>query len=406
MTHDYDIIIAGGGLAGLTLASALAPTGARMAVIEASPPQADKPPSFDDRAIALAHGSRLIFEGIGLWEAIAPAATPIRKIHVSERGKFGFTHLDASEEQVPALGYVTLARNLGQVLLEHFRATGIDFFCPALLVDLDNGNEGVTLTIDAEDGISKLTTKLLVAADGGQSQIRDRLGIKVRRWDYDHTAIVSNLVPGKPHANIAYERFTTDGPLALLPMTENRFGVVLTVPTAQRDEILGLDDSDFISLLQERFGYRCGRFTRVGQRSAYPLALITARESVRQRVALLGNAAHTLHPISGQGFNLGLRDIAVLADVVADAIKRGSDPGEETILNAYASQRQSDQRNMALATDALARLFSNPLSVVSTGRNIGLIAADLLPGIRHGIARHAMGLMDAHARLSRGLSIE
>ena len=301
---------------------------------------------------------------------------------------------------------MTLARSLGQALLAHFGTTGIDFFCPALLVDLDNGHEGVTLTIDAEDGTRKLRTKLLVAADGGQSQIRERLGIKVRKWDYGHTAIVSNLVPGKPHANIAYERFTTDGPLALLPMTENRFGVVLTVPTGESEEILALEDSDFINLLQERFGYRCGRFTRSGRRSAYPLALITARESVRQRVALLGNAAHTLHPISGQGFNLGLRDVAVLAEVVANAIKTGADPGQETTLNAYASQRQSDQRNMALATDALARLFSNPLSIVSTGRNIGLIAADLLPGIRHGIARHAMGLKDAHARLSRGLSIE
>jgi len=406
MNHDYDIVIAGGGLAGLTLASALAPTGARMAVIEASPPQADKPPSFDDRAIALAHGSRLIFEGIGLWEAIAPGATPIEKIHVSERGKFGFTHLDASEEQVPALGYVTLARDLGQVLLEHFGATGIDFFCPALLTDLDNGHDGVTLTIDAEEGTRTLTTKLLIAADGGQSQIRERLGIEVRRWDYGHTAIVSNLVPGKPHANIAYERFTTDGPLALLPMTENRFGVVLTVPTTESEEILALDDSDFMKLLQERFGYRCGRFTRVGRRSAYPLALITAKESVRERVALLGNAAHTLHPISGQGFNLGLRDVAVLADVIAHAMKTGSDPGKESTLRSYASQRQSDQRSMALVTDGLARLFSNPLSVVSTGRNIGLIAADLLPGIRHGIARHAMGLKDARARLSRGLSIE
>lgn len=406
MNHDYDIVIAGGGLAGLTLACALAPTGARMAVIEASPPQAIKPPSFDDRAIALAHGSRLIFEGIGLWDDIAPAATPISKIHVSERGKFGFTHLDAAEEMVPALGYVTLARHLGQALLERFATTGIDSFCPARLVDFDNGEEGVSLTLDSAGETHKITTRLLVAADGGQSRIREQLGIEVRRRDYGHTAIVSNLVPGKPHANIAYERFTTDGPLALLPMTENRFGVVLTVPTSQSEEILALDDSGFLKLLQERFGYRCGRFERTGSRSAYPLSLITAKEAVRERVALLGNAAHTLHPISGQGFNLGLRDIAVLTDVVADALKQKADPGDASTLHAYARQRQSDQRNMALVTDGLARLFSNPLSVVSTGRNLGMLTADLLPGIRHQIARHAMGLKDAHARLSRGLSIE
>ena len=406
MKHDYDIVIAGGGLAGLTLACALAPTGARMAVIEASPPQADRPPSFDDRAIALAHGSRLIFEGIGLWDGIAPCATPIRKIHISERGKFGFTHLDATEEQVPALGYVAPARDLGRALMARFDATGIAHLRPARLVDFNTEEDGITLSVDSAGNARKITAKLLVAADGGQSQIRDRLGIKVRRWDYGHTAIVSNLVPGKPHNNIAYERFTSDGPLALLPMTDNRFGVVLTVPTAQHEEILSLDDSDFLGLLQERFGYRCGRFQRVGSRSAYPLSLITAKESVRQRVALLGNAAHTLHPVSGQGFNLGLRDVAVLVDVIAGALKRGEDPGEERILQAYASQRQTDQRNMAMVTDGLARLFSNPLSVITTGRNIGLLAADLLPGIRHQIARHAMGLKDAHARLSRGLSIE
>lgn len=406
MKHDYDIVIAGGGLAGLTLACALAPTGARMAVIEASPPQADRPPSFDDRAIALAHGSRLIFEGIGLWDGIAPCATPITNIHVSERGRFGFTHLDAKEEQVPALGYVAPARDLGRALMARFDATGIAHLRPARLVDFNNEEEGITLTVDSAGNARKITAKLLVAADGGQSQIRDRLGIKVRRWDYGHTAIVSNLVPGKPHNNIAYERFTSDGPLALLPMTDNRFGVVLTVPTAQHEEILSLDDSDFLGLLQERFGYRCGRFERVGSRSAYPLSLITAKEPVRQRVTLLGNAAHTLHPVSGQGFNLGLRDVAVLVDLIADALKLGEDPGEERILQAYASERQSDQRNMAMVTDGLARLFSNPLSVITTGRNIGLLAADLLPGIRHQIARHAMGLKDAHARLSRGLSIE
>ncbi|MGD9355588.1 MAG: 2-octaprenyl-6-methoxyphenyl hydroxylase, partial [Chromatiales bacterium] len=339
-------------------------------------------------------------------DAIAPCATPIRKIHVSERGRFGFTHLDASEERVPALGYVAPARDLGKALMARFDATGITQLRPARLIDFDTEEEGITLSVDSAGDEQKITTRLLVAADGGQSQIRDRLGIKVRRWDYGHTAIVSNLVPGKPHDNIAYERFTPDGPLALLPMTDNRFGVVLTVPTAEHEEILALGDSDFLGLLQERFGYRCGRFQRVGSRSAYPLSLITAKESVRQRVALLGNAAHTLHPISGQGFNLGLRDVAVLVDVIADALKTGEDPGEEKILRAYATARQSDQRNMALVTDGLARLFSNPLSVITTGRNIGLLAADLLPGIRHQIARHAMGLKDAHARLSRGLSVE
>jgi 2-octaprenyl-6-methoxyphenol hydroxylase len=406
MSSDYDIVIAGGGMAGISLACALAPTGVRMAVIEATLPREDSQPSFDDRAIALAEGSRRIFEAIGLWDAIAKSATPIRKIHISERGKFGFTHLDAAEERVPALGYVALARDLGQALLSQFAETGIDHLCPARLVNFETGDNEVEIDIETGEETRNITTKLLIAADGGQSQIREQLGIDVRRWEYGHTAVVSNILSGKPHGNIAYERFTTEGPLALLPMTENRFGIVLTVPTEQQEEILELDDDAFIHLLQERFGYRCGRFTRVGKRIAYPLSLVTAKESVRPRVALLGNAAHTLHPISGQGFNLGLRDVAVLADVIADAVHNGKDPGEENILQTYASKRQADQQSMALVTDGLARLFSNPLGIVTAGRNIGLLAADLLPGVRHQIARHAMGLKDAHARLSRGLPVE
>ncbi|MEJ2320850.1 MAG: 2-octaprenyl-6-methoxyphenyl hydroxylase [Gammaproteobacteria bacterium] len=406
MNGDYDIVIAGGGMAGISLACALAPTGARMAVIEATPPSSGKPPTFDDRAIALAHGSRRIFEAIGVWDGIARTATAINKIHVSERGKFGFTHLDAAEEGVPALGYVALARDLGETLLGAFFATGIDFHCPARVVDLDNGADRVTLAIESGDGRRQITAKLLVAADGGQSQIRERIGIQVRRWEYGHTAVVSNVLSGKPHDNIAYERFTTDGPLALLPMTGNRFGVVLTVPTEQQEAILALDDGAFMALLQERIGYRCGRFTHVGRRSAYPLSLITAKASVSRRVALLGNAAHTLHPISGQGFNLGLRDVAVLTDVVAHALDEGGDPGGPEILKAYAEARQADHRNMALVTDGLARLFGNPLGFVTIGRNLGMLAADLIPGIRHQIARHAMGLKDARARLSRGLPVD
>lgn len=406
MNSDYDIVIAGGGMAGLSLACALAPTGARMAVIEARPPRTDNPPSFDDRAIALAHGSRRIFEAVGLWERISPTATPIKKIHISERGRFGFTHLDATEEKVPALGYVALARDLGHSLLEAFNATDTELLCPSRLADFENGSDRVALEIESNESRRQVTTKLLIAADGGQSRIREQLGIDVRRWEYGHTAIVSNVLAGKPHDNIAYERFTTDGPLALLPMTDNRFGVVLTVQTEEHEDILALDDEAFIALLQERFGYRCGRFTHVGTRGAYPLSLITAKESVRQRVALLGNAAHTLHPISGQGFNLGLRDVAVMADVVSRAMLETGDPGVPEVLKAYSDERQSDHRNMALATDGLARLFGNPLGVITMGRNIGLLAADLLPGIRHQIARHAMGLKDAKARLSRGLSVE
>ena len=253
MSGEYDIVIAGGGLAGISLACALAPGGARMAVIEATPPKSDRPPSFDDRAIALAHGSRRIFEAIGLWKNIAGTATPIQKIHVSERGRFGFTHLDATEEGVPALGYVATARDLGQALLESFSTTGIDYYSPARLVDFDNQDDSVVMEIESGEGKRQISAKLLVAADGGQSQIRQRLGIDVRRWEYGHTAVVSNVLAGKPHANIAYERFTPDGPLAFLPLADGRCSIVWSADSGEARRLMELDDAGFCAALGEAF---------------------------------------------------------------------------------------------------------------------------------------------------------
>ena len=405
MSGEYDIVIAGGGLAGISLACALAPGGARMAVIEATPPKSDRPPSFDDRAIALAHGSRRIFEAIGLWKNIAGTATPIQKIHVSERGRFGFTHLDATEEGVPALGYVATARDLGQALLESFSTTGIDYYSPARLVDFDNQDDSVVMEIESGEGKRQISAKLLVAADGGQSQIRQRLGIDVRRWEYGHTAVVSNVLAGKPHANIAYERFTPNGPLAFLPMTDNRFGVVLTVPTEEHEAILALDDASFIALLQERFGYRLGRFVKVGQRHAYPLQLLQAREFIRPRMALIGNAVHTLHPVAGQGFNLGLRDVAALAEVVTDARRQGLDIGDNSVLARYADWRQTDQRRAVAFTDTMVRLFGQSLPPVAWLRDAGMLALDICPPAKRWFGRLTMGRAGRLPRLARGLEL-
>lgn len=405
MNRDFDIVIAGGGLAGSTLACALANSGARIAIIESVEASADHQPSFDDRAIALAYGSQRIFEGIGLWDSIAPSATAIRKIHVSERGGFGFTHLDAAEEQVPALGYVALARELGSAITQQLENSSITRISPASVVSFSQTDDQLSVDVEADDRQRQLTTRLLVAADGGQSLIRQQLDIKTRQWDYGQTAIVTNVMPGIVHHNIAYERFTPNGPLALLPMTENRFGVVLTINSEACDEVMALDDDAFVALLQQRIGFRCGRFSRIGRRFSYPLTLMTANEAVRPRIALVGNAGHALHPISGQGFNLGLRDIAVLADLIANAYRKQQDPGAELLLQQYQKQRLPDQQQVALLTDGLVRLFGNPLSGLSMGRNLGMLAADLLPGVRHHIARHAMGFSGIQSRLARGLPL-
>lgn len=405
-TPQYDLVIVGGGLVGASLAIALSGRGLRLALVEAAVPSADTQPSYDDRALALAYGSRRIFEGLGLWQAIVPQAGPIEKIHVSERGQFGFTHLDCAEESVPALGYVITARELGRALLAELPVLpDLDILAPATVSGVSIGDEWATLVVQDEGRQRQLEARLLVAADGVRSFVRDAMQLPVRRWEYGQSAVVANITPERPHRHVAYERFTPSGPVALLPMNDQRCALVWTVADAELDQVLALDDATFIDRFQQRFGHRLGRFTRVGARQGYPLAMVRATESVRPRLAVIGNAAHTLHPIAGQGFNLGLRDVAALADVLADAIVAGEDIGELAVLQRYAQWRGRDQQLVSLATDGLARLFANPLAPLRVGRNLGMLAMDLLPGARHRLARAAMGLTGKLPRLARGLPL-
>jgi len=406
MQRDYDMVIVGSGMVGASLAIALAGRGLRIALVELHTPGVETQPSYDDRAIALAYGTQRIFEAIGVWPALRSLVEPILDIHVSDRGHFGLTRLSAAAEGVPALGHVITARELGAVLLERLADDAtLDVIAPARVVSFVDRGDAVQLEIERNGVVTPLACSLLVAADGGNSSIRDQLGVPVVRWHYGQSAVVTNVTPSRPHRNIAYERFTDTGPVALLPMTEQRCAVVWTVRDEQVDEVLALDDGAFIAAFQQRFGYRLGRFLRVGGRTAYPLSLLRARESVRGRVAVIGNAAHTLHPIAGQGFNLGIRDVAALAEVVDDAFAAGADIGSAAVLDRYARWRTAEQRNVALATDALARLFSNPLGIVRLGRNLGLLAMELLPMAKHPLARGAMGLLGRQPRLARGVPL-
>lgn len=402
----YDLVIVGGGLVGASLAIALSGQGLRMALVEAAVPTVDEVPNYDDRALALAYGTRRIFEGLGLWDAVAGRAGPIEKIHVSERGQFGFTHLDRDEEGVEALGYVITARELGRTLLARLpELPDLDIIAPARVTAIDVDEQAATLTLERGDGKAYLDARLVVAADGVKSFIRDAMDLPVRRWEYGQSAVVANITPERPHRHVAYERFTESGPVALLPMNDERCALVWTVSDAELDEVLALDDAAFTARFQARFGNRLGRFTKVGARQGYPLAMVRATESVRPRVAVIGNAAHTLHPIAGQGFNLGLRDVAALADVLAAAVAKGEDLGDIAVLNHYEQWRGRDQQLVSLATDGLARLFANPLLPFRLGRNLGLLAMDLLPGARHRLARAAMGLTGKLPRLARGLPL-
>jgi 2-octaprenyl-6-methoxyphenol hydroxylase len=403
---DYDLLIVGSGMVGASLAIALAGRGLRLGIIEAYEPGADSQPSYDDRGIALAYGTQRIFEALGLWPAIAERAEPIREIHVSDRGHFGATRLRASDEGVPALGQVVTARELGRVLIERVTGdAGIDVIAPATVVDFADDGSRVSVTLDRNGVTDLLSCRLLVAADGGNSSIRERLAVPVVRLEYGQSAVVTNVTPRHAHANVAYERFTDTGPVALLPMSEGRCAVVWTVRDEQVDEVLALDDAAFLAALQQRFGHRLGRFERVGRRAAWPLQLLRARESVRGRIAIIGNAAHTLHPIAGQGFNLGIRDVAALAEVVDEAHRDGIDIGDAAVLQRYEQWRSSEQRNVAMATDGLARLFSNPLGAVRIARNLGLVAMECLPLAKRPLARGAMGLLGRQPKLARGVPL-
>jgi 2-octaprenyl-6-methoxyphenol hydroxylase len=402
----YDLVIIGGGMVGASLALSLAGRGLRMALVEAHTPGGGSQPSYDDRAIALAYGTRRIFDAIGVWPALAPLAEPIQDIHVSDRGHFGCTRLHAADEGVPALGYVVTARELGGVLLERLpHAGGLELIAPARLVDFRDDGEQVRVEVEQHGVMQSLVCRLLVAADGGSSSVRERLAVPVQRWEYGQSAVVTNITPAQPHRNVAYERFTDTGPVALLPMSAGRCALVWTVRDEQVGEVLALDDPAFLVAFQQRFGYRLGRFLHAGRRAAYPLSLLRVRQSVSGRAVIIGNAAHTLHPIAGQGFNLGIRDVAALAEVIDRSFAAGGDIGAAETLGAYERWRAADQRNVALATDGLARLFSNPLGPLRFGRNLGLLAMEFVPGAKHPLARAAMGLLGRQPRLARGVPL-
>ena len=403
---QYDVIITGGGMVGASLACALSGKGLRIALVEAVELQTRAAPGYDDRAIALAFGTRRIFEGLQLWDALAPEAAPIHHIHVSDRGRFGMVHMDRAEEGLPALGYVVPARVIGAVLSAAVsRIDELDSFCPATVTRVSKTDAAISVDIDHDGETTTLSAALLVAADGADSPLREQFGIEHIERDYRQTAIVTNITPQLAHNNTAYERFTDSGPMALLPMTGQRCGVVWTVDSSRVEGIMALDDAGFLAALQQRFGYRLGRLDRVGRRQAWPLRLVQARESVRERLALIGNAIHTLHPVAGQGFNLGARDVAVLAEVLVDALQAGEDPGSLAVLNRYGDWRKRDHRNVAVFTDGLARLFTLPLPALGMARSVGMTAFDLLPPAKRLLTRLTMGRSGRTPRLVRGLPL-
>ena len=403
---DYDVLIIGGGLVGASLACAQRASGLRLGVIEAVPLAASSQPGYDDRTLALAYGSKRIFETLGVWKGIVPEATPIDRIHISDRGHFGVTRLTAAEAGLPVLGYVVPSRALGAALLKALEGSRqIDWLCPAEMRHIRVTPDHAAVTVHHEGKDKMLTARLVIAADGAHSAVRQAMGIEATRTEYRQTAIVTTVTASQPHGNTAYERFTDTGPLALLPQRQSDCAVVWSARAEEVKTILGWSDAEFLRQLQERFGDRLGSFTRLGRRASYPLALTRVPEQVRPRLALIGNAAHTVHPVAGQGFNLGLRDVAAMADILADAQRAGDDIGDLTILRRYADWRRRDNQVISLFTNGLIRIFSNNIFPLTLLRNAGLLAVDLMPGVKRGFVRVTSGLAGKLPRLARGLPL-
>ncbi len=385
-----DIAIIGGGLVGASLALALQAEakqrGWKLALIEPFAPGDSFQPSYDGRASALTYGSRLIYERLGIWPQVASRAEPILDIHVSDQGHFGSTRLSAKDESVPALGYVVENAWLGHCLWNALDDEVVQWHCPAKVSSMSAIANGYLLQL--ADG-AELKCQLAILADGGRSNLREQLGVEVKLNPYGQTAVLANVTPERAHNGLAFERFTALGPMALLPMLENRCVLIWSRPPEQAQRLLELPEREFLAELQDCFGYRLGEFLQVGTRYQYELCLSQSAEQVRSNLVVLGNAAHGMHPIAGQGYNLSLRDTISLAEhLIASRAPLGD---LATLLNYQASQ-QKDQLVTIGFSDQATRFFSNNKTALVGGRNLGLLALDLLPPCKSVFAGLAMGL--------------
>jgi len=402
----YDVIIAGAGPVGASLAVALRDSGLKIAIIEPVVESSAQQPSYDGRSLVLNHVSNRILEGIGLWSGLAGQYQTVEHIHVSRQGRFGVARIHAGELQVAALGYVVEAAALGQALRSAVQQSeDIDFFCPARVSGLEYDSDHVRVALNAEHDGKPLCGRVLVAADGARSGVRTLLDIGIEQTDYVQTAVVTTVSGVDSERAWAYERFTSSGPLALLPRVGGRFGVVWSVPSGSEDRILEMDDVAFVQHLHQAFGSRAGTLRRPGRRASYPLKLQRAATSLARRCVLLGNASHAVHPVAGQGFNLGLRDVAWLAQTLVDARQRNEDPGCRAVLHRYQNAREADQRHTLRFTDTLIRVFCNEDPMLASLGGLGLALTDIAIPMKRWLARGAMGYRGPASRLARGTAL-
>ncbi|MGM0563107.1 MAG: 2-octaprenyl-6-methoxyphenyl hydroxylase [Pseudomonadota bacterium] len=393
--ESADIVIVGGGLAGATLALALAPSDYRVVVLEAFHFADAAQPSFDDRSVALAYGSRLLLQDMGLWSSLEPLGQAISEIRISERGRLGLTRMSAVEERVPELGRVVENRLLGEAFGRALQTTeGADWRAPAVVESVQPGDSGSRVDYQLDGQPRSLEAKLVVAADGARSRVREGLGVGAQSTDYGLSAVIANIEHQLPHRGVAWERFTPTGPLAFLPLTDfdgrPRSSLVWTLRHDEARHWGEADEGAFLQRLGEDFGHRLGRLQRAGQRAVYPVSLTRAERCTAPRAVILGNAAQALNPVAGQGFNLALRDVATLASLLLESGEQ--DPGSPSLLTDYDEARAGDRRSTIRFTDGLVRLFSNAVTPLSHARAGGLLAADLIEPLRQQLVRQGMGL--------------
>ncbi|MBD9376951.1 2-octaprenyl-6-methoxyphenyl hydroxylase [Pseudoxanthomonas sp. PXM04] len=388
MTQRHDVVIVGGGLVGASLAIALDRLGIDVGLVEATP-GTTMPAVFDQRNLSFAAATVNALTALGVMRKLRAAPGPIRRIHISRQGDFGRVRLEATDYGRDSFGQVVVARDFGEALEARLRELDhVTRYRPARFVALEEGGEGGRrLRLAGEAGEQILDARLLVAADGTRSQLRDALGIGAQEHDYAQTLFVARVRAEHAPDGTAYERFTATGPTALLPRGDRHFGAIHGVPSEQAANVAGLDEAAWLGRLQQAFGWRIGRFLASGERSAYPIARVVAERLTAPRAVLVGNAAQTLHPIGAQGFNLGLRDALTLAELIG----QGGDPGADSLLRTYADRRAEDRQRTLAFSDGLARLTANPAPLLRPLRSLGLAAVDVSPTLQAYLVGGAMG---------------
>lgn len=402
----HDVLIVGGGLVGASLACALDGSGLDIALVESEPPRAPMIPDSDARSLALAAASINALGALGVLRHLGTAPAPIRRIHVSRRGDFGSVLLRADEHGREAFGGVVPAPALGTALQKRVgELRGLYHVTGAKFVALREA-EGLREADVLRDGITTtLKARLVVGADGTNSFVREAVGIGASTHDYLQHLFAGSVRASRPSDGQAWERFTDDGPMALLPRASGNYGCICTVPAADAGRVAKLDDAGFLAQMQERFGWRAGRFTAAGRRSGHPLRQLVADRLVAPRAAVMGNAAQTLHPVGAQGFNLGLRDALTLAELAREARRCGGDVGSEALLDDYVRRRVDDREETLRFSDGLARLTSNPALPASVLRSLAMGAFGGMSGLRERLAGGAMGFRGHVPELARDASM-